>query len=238
MINLTDLLLERDYSQIKSTALNIKNKLLGLKSKIVNKNLSTLKILHLFNKVTLPFSNIVFEIDALNNNISYPEEGIVEAWIDSKMIHIMVVDNFHVFITDPNTYQSIINVIHAMIIHELTHNHQLVKSKGNVKSSGNLYSAFSYLSNIHELQAHANGAMQELLNMGYTPNQIKIMLKDPNNRLQMNSDNSAPDPGESQEFWKYYDNIYANIFPRYTDVNGERVWKRFLLYCYQYLNEL
>jgi hypothetical protein len=229
-ISLKELLLtERDYKNIRMYANEIRDMLMKHKSKLANKSLSNDKVLQILNNElqshNFPFEIVISEFPIYDKEPAMyirPNEEIIDAFMtSSKLMKIRVSTEFNNAIK--YQFNDVINAIHSIIVHELTHGNQFDKSKIKFRTA-NLNTQSSYLSNRQEIQAHANGAMQEYLNIGYSIEQIKKMLRSPS------EENQSPDVREVDQFWGYYDYFY--------DPNEKNnIWKLFLKYCYQYLDD-
>lgn len=214
------IIMERDYNNIKSLSNIAYNKLNNIADKIINSDLSTIDIIDLFND-ELKSLNVQFDIGT-GHNYAYPEEGIYQAFVESNGdVTIEVADDWYDIITDRYHYVQVLKTIKAIIVHELTHVDQIYKSNNKLKLA-KLNTNDEYLSNIHEIQSHANEAMQQYIELGYNKIQIIKLLKNPD------VDNT-PSPTESTAFYKYFDYYYTE---------DDKIWKRFIKYCIQFLNEL
>lgn len=219
------ILSERNYSNITNIANHVYSQLHQLQNKIIDFDLGSLEISDLlndkFNKLNITFeiSNDFGEHGFTDN---YADVGIHYAAIDETgQVYIYLLDDIY-NILDKYNYKQFCSVVKTIVIHELTHADQIEKSDGKFKSIDSTDSNVKYLSNIHEIQAHANQAMQEYLEMGYDKNEILKLLKNP--------EHSSCSPQESDAFWKYYDTFFGEY--------GDKViWKKFLKYCYQYLEQ-
>jgi len=196
-----------------------------MKSSIMDNQLSTIEILDILNDA-LKSLKIKFDIniDEIGENYDYNAVGITHAYIESDgEITICVSDDLYDKFYDETSWEDFIRVVKNILIHEFTHYNQLNKSDNNFKSV-DISSNIKYLSNIHEIEAHANQAIEQFLQINYSKNDIKRLLKNP-------TIDNTPSPQESGAFWKYWDTFYG-------EYGDPVIWKKFLKYCYQYLDEI
>lgn len=214
-------LLERNYSNIISISNSVQSKIISLKSLVLNCKDSE-EILGLLNnklsdlEIQFEFSDQPgFDIDSSYSEVgihfaSTSENGEITIYVFEDLVDTVFESNFLQFS----------KVIKSIVTHELTHVDQLEKSRGNFKSA-DISSDFSYLLNVHEIQAHANQAVEQALDLGFTLDEIKGLLRNPKS--------SKISPSEIGAFWKYYDFFYSD---------DKTTWNKFSKYCFQYIQQL
>lgn len=216
---------ERDYANIKSIANHVTDKLGSLKNEVIGKNLSTIELLEIINT---KLSSYDIKFDISDEDVAaiddYNEVGISHGYAESNgIVTVCVLDDFYKKFDDDEYWNMFLKVVKTIFIHEITHIDQIDKSGGKFKMV-DTESNSSYLSNIHEIEAHANQSIEQYLSIDYTKSDISNLLKNPDT-------NNTPSPQESSAFWKYYDMFSG----KYGD---PVIWKKFLKYCYQYLESV
>jgi len=219
--DIAKLILERDQSDIKSIASHVSGKLIPLKDKFLECE-STIDAVELFNDAVHEY-NVEFVMGDIDGNPpAYQDVGIYGGSVDSGgNITIYVFDEL-IDILDQYYYVTFVRTVKGILTHELTHVNQLDKSGGKMKPSSDATNNTEYLSNVHEIMAHANEAIVDLMSNGYTKDDVLQLLRNPKN--------SKIDAAESNAFWKYWDYFY-------DPEEQNDTWKKFLKYCFQYLEE-
>jgi hypothetical protein len=202
----------------------VKPILLKVKSKLVGHDYGNLEIENILNKV---FSNYFVKFysgfDSETGIASYAEVGIIKGSIyDNGLIRIDYFSDFYKTFENNDLYNNFINVVSSIIYHERIHKYQL--SKHMIKQV-DMSSNFTYLSNKHEIQAHAQQAIFDLLSSGYSVSEIEKKLK---SKSEMN------DLISSDAFWFYYDHFGLYYNPKEKD-KYNYVWPLFLKYMYSAL---
>lgn len=209
---------EKNYSGIKTTVNQVISELHDLD---ISRLVSTLDFVGAFNTVCESYSiQFIVGFDTMDSNYDYASVGIIQSYIDENgLITVELFDDFWDIVYNDTTYGEFLKVLKNILSHELVHITQLIKSSGKMKYV-DISDSILYLSNIHEIEAHAAQAMDYYVEMGYNKRQIKQLLRNPNN-------GNIPSPQESNAFWKYYDLFYGS---------DDTVWKKFVKYCYYYID--
>ena len=218
-------LLERDYSTIIAISKAVVSQIRNLKSKILDPDQPTVELIELINK-PIKYLGVQFgismEFGDFGYNSDYTEVGLHYAQTESNGdVTLFLLNDFYDRI-DSNNFSYFLDIVETILIHEYTHVAQLEKARNHFKGV-DIESSVKYLSNIHEIQAHANQAMSYGLKIGYSIEDLTKLLKNPKN--------SKVEPQEIDAFWKYYDIFYG-------EYGDKKVWDRFLKYCFQYLYQL
>jgi hypothetical protein len=219
--DIAKLIIERDQSSIKSLAKHVSDKLLPLKDKFLECE-STIDAIDLMNDAVQKY-NVEFVMGDIDGNpATYGDVGIYGGSVDiGGNITIYVFDDL-IDIIDQYYFITFVRIVKTILTHELTHVNQLDKSGDKFKASSDATDNYEYLSNVHEIMAHANEAMDDLMSNNYSKADVLQLLRNPKN--------SKISQGESEAWWKYWNHFYDSEEQNDT-------WKRFLKYCYQYLEE-
>lgn len=159
----------------------------------------------------------------------YPKVGIVEAmpYNDSYEIEFdrEIVEEIleELVDEDPERFAELVDKIAVIASHELTHQQQFDKSGGRVVPFKD-DSDEAYLASPREVDAHAVGAVEELLSLGLSPQDILQNLS---------SSKGVEKLIQSDQFYKYYKVIY----PLIDQKKYSKVWKQFIGTMYEILEE-
>jgi len=205
----------------------VKESLLKLKNKLINKDYGNLEIEEILNREFLPhFVKFENGFDSEYTNDFYGSVQIIKgSMYENGLIRIDYYSTFWEIFEDDTLYNEFIKVVSSIIYHERVHVYQLQKSHNKLKYV-DTSSNYTYLSNIHEIQAHAQQAVFDLINMGYSVEEIKKKVK---------SKSEIKDFISSDAFWKYYDHF--GQYELQNDDKYSKVWPIFLKYFYSTLEK-
>ncbi len=206
----------------------VKKQLTKVKPKLIKKKLGNLEINNILNNSFLGYG-IYFDIgfDHESTNNFYGEVRIIKGAIDENgVIYIYYYSDFYTIFEDDYLWNDFIKVVESIVYHELVHQKQLSRSKGRLKTV-NTSSNLKYLSNKHEIMAHAQQFIFDAFRQGYTKPTIKNLLK---------SKEHIKDFISIDSFWKYYDYFGSYDFDK--EDKYSYVWPLFLKYSYMALDKI
>jgi hypothetical protein len=193
-------LLER-VVEVDSTAI-MASIMAVVEEKIVGQNLSTMEIVDILNEVGKEFEfefrpkdskNLSLNSDEVAANLS--GGGTLDSgWI---VIYYDPAGGLTEIFDDESLAQQFYTATRNVIEHELVHKEQLVRSELHAQGD-DPHNVVQYLSNPSEIMAMAKQAVNQFLDLKYTPDQILLLLRAPWKDI-----NHAPGRGESDVFWNY-----------------------------------
>lgn len=190
------------------------------------------KIVNYYNKKYGDSNGVYFSAFKKNYSIYF---GIINghAIIDDGYIVIdLQVDDMteilNYYIEDKKDIQwtSFLKNLREVILHEIVHLEQSSKRPKGIENDQfnklkKRYGDMMYYNKKDEIMAHAGGVVRQLENNGYKKEKIKEMIKNPGryeNILRVKSDS----------YETFYDALAKN---------NPKIWKRFLKYIWQYIEE-
>lgn len=216
-------LFERNYTELQSKANFCVIEINKYKNRLLNQNLNNNEIEGELNDICFDY-DIQFEYKDGHADFSeYSEVGINGAryYTNGRLI-VFYDEMFYETFEDDHLFDRFLKMLKIVLIHEYTHQMQISNMKVEPKGTMGINGDYEYYSNVQEIMAHAHEAIQQLIDDGYSQNDIKDLLRSPEN-------NDGPSYQESNAFFVYYQWFYD------TD---KKVWDKFLKYCYQYLEQL
>lgn len=155
--------------------------------------------------------------------------AMIEAgYIEIDLQEDDMIDLLYYYTEDKNDKQwlTFLKNLKEVILHEVVHFEQSFKRPEGVEYNQQeklkkRYGDMLYFNKKDEIMAHAGGVVKQLKNNGYKLDKIKEMIRNPGKYqhiLMLKSDS-----------YESFNNALANDSPK--------LWKRFLKYVYQYLEE-
>lgn len=194
-----------------------------VKQKVIGKNHGNLEIENILNRALTDYG-IFFQAgdDSESTTDDLGSVGLISASIDDyTRVYLNYFSDFYTYFDEDYVWNDFIEAVAGLVYHELVHRYQLKKipfeNRKSIDPSG-----ISYLTNSHEVMAHAQQFVFMALRTGYTKNDIKQKLR---------SADSSEDFIYISAFWKYWD-----WFGRDAKANDDKIalktWDLFLKYSY------
>lgn len=194
----------------------IKNIFRSFERKVKNNNIH--QILKLINDKLEKFD---IEIYVHYSSIPFPAKVFINGYLNvtTQEIKIILPKNYYELVS--NDHIKLFKLIINTIEHELIHREQLDRQNIFPTGEDENITQKKYLSSQYEIMAHARSAISNL-KINYSKNEILKAMRNFKGYRYRHSPLY-----DSEEVIKYFEHFY--------DDKGQKIWKKFIKYLYQYL---